>query len=51
MAADESRAIAQYAPRLLIKVPNHTNTTMPPKTTEKAVEKPAAAEVEGARQK
>jgi hypothetical protein len=35
----------------VVKVLEHTNTNMPPKTTEKAVEKPAAAEVEGARQK
>ena len=32
----------------LIKVPNHANTNMPPKTTEKTAEKPAAADPKAA---
>ena len=42
---DEIRAFTQYGPRLVIKVPNHRETNMPPKTAEKSVEKPAAADL------
>ena len=48
VAVDGASVIAHYALQLLIKVSNHTNTNMPPKTAEKTTEKPAAADVKAA---